>query len=195
MDQIANYYLDLCSMYYYGIILIYITHTISVPMSFASMKLTSHHPHSQPERERRLSRKPSATLHTCPRPFAGIEILLKGGVAFDSSNDLLDTISRCTTAERCRRITLGVSRSLGLYRTSWDAITPDSIGLPVPQWWHAWSARPLETARLISCDTSASSIGTLLSLGPVSGNEMMDLLDWLVKRQPWIEKSLGTPST
>ncbi len=26
---------------------------------------------------------------------------------------------------------------------------------------------------------------------PVSGNEMLDMLDWLLERQPWIERSLA----
>ena len=40
----------------------------------------------------------------------------------------------------------------------------------------------------MSPDTADSSLGVLLGLGAVSGNEM---LDWLRQRQPWIEKSLA----
>ncbi len=31
----------------------------------------------------------------------------------------------------------------------------------------------------------------MLGLGPVTGNEMLDMLDWLLQRQPWIERSLA----
>ena len=52
-------------------------------------------------------------------------------------------------------------------------------------------ASKLATARGLSPDAADSSLGVLLSLGPVSGNEMLDMLDWLRQRQPWIEKSLA----
>ena len=47
------------------------------------------------------------------------------------------------------------------------------------------------TARQLSPETASSSLGSLLSLGPVSGNEMLEMLGWLRSRQPWIEKSLA----
>ena len=50
----------------------------------------------------------------------------------------------------------------------------------------------LATARRLSSDTATSSLGSLLGLGQVSGNEMLAMLDWLRKRQPWIEKSLAS---
>ena len=49
----------------------------------------------------------------------------------------------------------------------------------------------LATARRFSPDTADSSLGALLRLGPFSGNEMLAMLDWLRKRQPWIERSLA----
>ena len=52
-------------------------------------------------------------------------------------------------------------------------------------------ASKLATARGLSPDTADSSLGVLLDLGPVSGNEMLDMLDWLRQRQAWIEKSLA----
>ena len=49
----------------------------------------------------------------------------------------------------------------------------------------------LATARRLSPDTADSSLGTLLRLGPVSGNEMLAMRDWLLARQRWIETSLA----
>ncbi len=52
------------------------------------------------------------------------------------------------------------------------------------------ASRPA-TARALSPETASTSLGAVLDLGPVTGNEMLAMLDWLLKRQPWIEKSLA----
>ncbi len=52
----------------------------------------------------------------------------------------------------------------------------------------------LAIARRLSPETATSSLGALLGLGPVAGNEVLDMLDWLLKRQPWIERSLAKRS-
>ena len=44
----------------------------------------------------------------------------------------------------------------------------------------------LATSRLIWEDTASSSIGALLGLGEMSGNEVLGMLNWLLERQPWI---------
>ena len=49
----------------------------------------------------------------------------------------------------------------------------------------------LATARALSPDSAASSLGSMLNLGPVSGHEMLGMLDRLRERQPWIERSLA----
>ncbi len=49
----------------------------------------------------------------------------------------------------------------------------------------------LATARRLSPETATSSLGALLELGRVTGNELLDMLDWLLKRQPWIERALA----
>ena len=49
----------------------------------------------------------------------------------------------------------------------------------------------LATSRLLSEGTASSSLGALLGLGEVSGNEVLAMLDWLLGRQPWIERSLA----
>ncbi len=52
-------------------------------------------------------------------------------------------------------------------------------------------ASKLATARALDPETASTSLGELPGLGPVSGNEMLDMLDWLLERQPWIERSLA----
>ena len=49
----------------------------------------------------------------------------------------------------------------------------------------------LATARALDPETASTSLGAVLKLGPVTGNEMLDMLDWLLERQPWIERSLA----
>lgn len=49
----------------------------------------------------------------------------------------------------------------------------------------------LDTARRLSSSTADSSLGHLLDLGEVTGNEMLSMLDWLLKRRRWIERSLA----
>ncbi len=52
-------------------------------------------------------------------------------------------------------------------------------------------ASKLATARALSPDTAATSLGAALGLGEVTGNEMLAMLDWLLERQRWIERSLA----
>ena len=49
----------------------------------------------------------------------------------------------------------------------------------------------LATARWLSADTAGSSLGAMLELGNVTGNELLRMLDWLLSRQAWIERSLA----
>ena len=52
-------------------------------------------------------------------------------------------------------------------------------------------ASKLAAARALDLETASTSLGAVLGLGPVTGNEMLDMLDWLLERQPWIERSLA----
>ena len=40
-------------------------------------------------------------------------------------------------------------------------------------------------------DRSSTSLGTIMGLGEVRGNEVLCMLDWLLERQKWIERSLA----
>ena len=52
-------------------------------------------------------------------------------------------------------------------------------------------ASKLATSRQLSPETASTSLGPMLDLGAVSGQEMLEMLDWLLRRQNWIERSLG----
>ena len=52
-------------------------------------------------------------------------------------------------------------------------------------------ASKLATSRQLSPETATTSLGAMLDLGPVSGRELLDMLDWLIRRQRWIERSLA----
>lgn len=45
--------------------------------------------------------------------------------------------------------------------------------------------------RRLPTETTGNRLGSLLELGLANGNEMLDVLDWLVKHAQWIERSLG----
>ena len=47
------------------------------------------------------------------------------------------------------------------------------------------------TAKALDPETTSTDLGTLLGLGPVTGNGMLDMLDWLLERQPWTGRSLA----
>jgi hypothetical protein len=49
----------------------------------------------------------------------------------------------------------------------------------------------LATTRVLSPDTAASSLGTILGLGDVEEKELYAALDWLLERQPVIETALA----
>ena len=51
--------------------------------------------------------------------------------------------------------------------------------------------RPLDDALAIRRALPHGHVAALLGLGPVRGNEMLAMLDWLLSRQVWIEKSLA----
>ena len=57
-------------------------------------------------------------------------------------------------------------------------------------------ASKLATARALDPETASTSLGELLGLGPVSGNEMLDMLDWLLERETDMEseqRAAGPP--
>ena len=125
-----------------------------------------------------------------PALINGFDAILRGGIA-------------CTAIEQALRITrslphghiaavLGTAQATGLARILHR--TPSrqrSLALAaVVSQLIAPDSKPA-TARRLSPQTCDSSLGEILNLGNVSGNEMLSMLDWLLKRQKWIERSLA----
>ena len=120
----------------------------------------------------------------------GFRTVLKGGVAVRDLSQLLHLDRSwahghvAAVLGTCRRLGLqrilhrhpSRERDLALAAIVARVLAPDS---------------KLATARRLSPDTADSSLGRLLDLGPVSGNEMLSMLDWLLDRQRWIQTSLA----
>ena len=140
---------------------------------------------------RRVRKKTLANLSKLPpHVIDGFRTVLKGGLAVADPSDLL-RVERSWAHGHVAAV-LGTCRSLGLERIlhrsrsrSRDlalaaivarVLAPDS---------------KLATARRLSPATADSSLGALLGLGAVSGNELLAMLDWLLGRQRWIETSLA----
>ncbi len=132
-----------------------------------------------------------ANLSRLPKDLiACIETCIKGGVTFSSRKDAV-TIKRSLSfghvfaiLQTCRHLGLDRllfstpcrQRDLALAAIITRIISPES---------------KLATARGLSPATADSCLGPLLGLEEVKGNEMLDMLDWLLKRQPYIERRLA----
>ena len=140
----------------------------------------------------RIRKKTLANLTDLPPDIiAGFDAVARGGVSFQSLGEGV-SIKRSLPHGHAAA-TLGLARKVGLER-----ILARKPGRMRDLALAAIVARviapgsKLATARRLSCDTATTSLGSLLGLGQVSGNEMLAMLDWLRKRQPWIEKSLAS---
>ncbi len=139
----------------------------------------------------RIRKKTIANLSKLPADIIdGFHTILKGGVAVEDLSELVDirrslahghVLAVLGTARRLHLDRLlhrqrSRARQLALAAIISRVLMPDS---------------KLATARRLSPRTATSSLGHLLDLGEVSGNEMLAMLDWLRDRQPWIERSLA----
>ncbi len=140
---------------------------------------------------KRIRKRTIANLSRLPPDkLEYMRAVLKGAVAFTDIGDAVDVerslphgaaaavpgTARGLGLERILHRSRSRMRSLVLAAIVSRIISPDS--------------RP-GTARQLSPATATSSPGALLGLGEVSGGEMPAMLDWLLKRQPRIEKSLA----
>ena len=140
---------------------------------------------------KRIRKKTLANLSQLPPEVVdGFRTVLKGGLAVERPSELL-RVQRswahghvAAVLGSCRQLGLerilhrqpSRQRDLALAAVVARVLAPDS---------------KLATARRLSPDTADSSLGGLLGLGPVSGNELLAMLDWLLGRQRWIEASLA----
>ena len=140
---------------------------------------------------KRIRKKTRANLTGMPEPLVnGIRTLLKGGIAVESVEDAF-TIRRALPHGHVAAA-LGTLRRLGMVRLLHRHPGRErdlAIGVILARLLDPGSK--LAAARHLSPDTAASSLGAVLGLGPVSGNELLSMLDWLLCRQKHIEKSLA----
>ena len=125
-----------------------------------------------------------------PHVVDGFRAVLKGGAVFTSIDDAV-SIRRSLAHGHVAAI-LGLAKKLGLPRildrknTRHGKLALAAIVARIIA-----PASKLATARQLSPLTAASSLGTVLGLGDVTGNEMLAMLDWLDGRQRHIEGSLA----
>ena len=140
---------------------------------------------------KRVRKKTIANLSKLPpQVIEGFRTVLKGGVAVSDVSELLEiehsfdhgnTIAVLGTARK-RALARLLHRSPSRERTL--ALAAILARILAPQ-------SKLATARWLSAETTSSSLGVLLGLGRVNGNELLDMLDWLLACQPRIEARLA----
>ncbi|MDE0104176.1 MAG: IS1634 family transposase [Bryobacterales bacterium] len=140
---------------------------------------------------KRIRRKTLANISKLPpAAIAGIRSVLKGGVVFDSLDQAV-SIRRSLPHGHVAAV-LGLCRQIGLPRLLHRKRSRSrELALACVVARVLFPASNLASARFLSTDSPGSSLGSLLGLGPVSGNELLANLDWLRKRQPWIQRSLA----
>ena len=125
-----------------------------------------------------------------PELVASIRLVLKGGRVFNTP-ELAFAIRRAlphghvhAIVNLCRQ--LGLARILARKKSRERDLALAAIVARLID-----PASKLATARQLSPETASSSLGAVLELGAVTGNEMLAMLDWLHRRQTWIERSLA----
>ena len=125
-----------------------------------------------------------------PERIAGFKTLLKGGMVIPSDREAISIVRSLPHGHVAAA--LGAARRIGLDRL----IGPVGnrcrdlvLALIVSRVLDPSSK--LATARALSPDTAASSLGAELGLGPVDEEELYRALDWLAVRQPAIETALA----
>ena len=140
---------------------------------------------------KKIRHKTIANLSKLPPALVDrIRTVVKGGIALRSLDEAI-SLRRALPHGHVAAV-LGICRQLGM-----DRLLHRQPGRQRDLALGALIARvlapdsKLATARRLSPETADTSLGPLLGLGPVTGNEMLNMLDWLLPRQRWIEKSLA----
>ena len=125
-----------------------------------------------------------------PNVVDGFRTILKGGIAVNDPNKLFN-IHRSLPHGHVAAVfgtmeNLGFKRLLGRHKERHRDLALAAIVVRIIN-----PASKLATSRALDPETCSTSLGTQLKLGPVSGDEMLSMLDWLLKRQRWIERSLA----
>ena len=125
-----------------------------------------------------------------PERIAGFKTLLKGGTVIPSDREAISIVRSLPHGHVAAA--LGAARKIGLDRLIGPAGSRCRdlvLALIVSRVLDPSSK--LATARALSPDTAASSLGAELGLGPVDEEELYRALDWLAVRQPAIETALA----
>ncbi len=139
----------------------------------------------------RIVRRTIANLSKLPPVLIdGLKALIKGGIVVNDLDKAV-IIQRSLPHGNVNAV-LGFARKLGLERIlAHKADRRRDLALAAIVARMVQPCSKLATARSLSPETAASSLNTVMSLGQVTEKEMLAMLDWLVKRQSWIERSLA----
>ena len=139
----------------------------------------------------KVKKRTIANLSKCPAHVVdGLRILLKGGIALRSPNELL-SILRSYPHGHVAAV-LGSLHQLGLHSLISRPASRqrDLVGAMIVA--RVVDARSkLATARGLDPESAVSSLGHLLQLGSVHENELYAAMDWLLARQHAIEQRLA----
>ena len=130
-----------------------------------------------------LSKLPPHTIEAIRLVLKGAQVVADPGQAFE--------IRRALPHGHVQAV-LGLCRQLGLRQILHrHASRERELALAAIVARVLEPASKLATSRQLSPETATTSLGAMLDLGPVSGRELLDMLDWLIRRQSWIERSLA----
>ena len=140
---------------------------------------------------KKIRRKTISNLTGMPQAIIdGIRAMLKGGVVYQDITDAFP-IKRTLPHGHVAAV-LGTARKLGFERIlhrKRSRMRDLTLGAIVMRVLHPGSK--LAASRGLSTETASTSLGTVMGLGEVTGNEALSILDWLLERQKWIERSLA----
>lgn len=140
---------------------------------------------------KKIRRRTISNLTGMPQVIIdGIRAMLKGGVVCRDITDAFP-IKRTLPHGHVAAV-LATAKKLGfdriLHRRS-SRMRELALGAIVMRVLYPGSK--LATSRGLSAETAGTTLGTIMGLGEVTGNETLSMLDWLVGRQKWIERSLA----
>ena len=128
--------------------------------------------------------------HLPPHIIDGIRAMLKGGVVYKDIKEAFP-IKRSLPHGHVAAV-YGTAKNLGLdliVHRKRSRVRDIALGAIVTR--VLSPASKLATSRMLSAETATTSVGSILGLGEVKGNEVLLMLDWLMKRKPWIEGALA----
>jgi len=120
----------------------------------------------------------------------GIRAMLKGGVVYKDIKEAFP-IKRSLPHGHVAAV-YGTAKKLGLDRVlhrKGSRVRDIALGAIVARVLSPGSK--LAVSRALSGETATTSLGTVMGLGEVTGNEVLSMLDWLMERKGWIERSLA----